>query len=69
MPLPEILREFDRLNKSSSRFPDKLARLLFKKEYEYRISELQDEDVSWLAEYLDNVCLRIALYLLSAQPA
>jgi len=68
MSLPGVLQELDRLDRSSPQFPDQLVSLLSGRLYKYRIRWLQDEDVSWLVEYLDNVCLRIALYPLPAQP-
>jgi len=69
MTLPEILQQFDRLDKSSPQFPDELTGLLYKEGYKNYIPKLQDEDVVWLVEYLDNVCSPIALCHLSAQPA
>ena len=61
MDLPEILREFDRLDKSSPKFPDQLANLLCGGGYRECIRNLRDGDVVWLVEYLDNVCISIAL--------
>ena len=69
MSLPEILQEFDDLDKSSSEFPDRLISLFSTKEYKDCIPRLRDEDVSWLVEYLDNVRISIALYPLSVHPA
>jgi len=69
MSLPGILQELDRLDKFSPQFPDQLVSLLSGRLYKYRIRWLQDENASWLIDYLDNVCPRIALHLLSAQPA
>jgi len=69
MPLPKILRRFDRLNKSSPQFPDELTNLFDEGGYKGWIFWLQDEDVSWLIEYLDNVCIRIMFYFLSTQLA
>jgi len=68
MDLPEVLQELDRLDKFSPKFPDKLVSLLSKEGHKDYIQWLRDEDVSWLVEYLDNVCLRISLYPFSAQP-
>ena len=67
MALPEILQQLDRLDKSSPQFPDQLASFLHGKGYEDCLPKLQDQDVVWLIDYLDNVCLYIALYPLSAQ--
>lgn len=69
MTLPEILQQLDHLDKSSPQFSDQLASLLHEERYKLCIPDLQDQDVVWLVEYLDNVCLYITLYPLSAQPA
>jgi len=69
MDLPGVLQEFDRLDKSSLQFPDKLVSLLSKEGYKDYIQWLRDEDVSWLVEYLDNVCLRISHHPFPAEPA
>ena len=69
MPLPEILQQFDRLDKDSPQFPDQLTSLLYKEGFKNYIPDFRDEDVAWLVEYLDRVCLSIALYLLSVQSA
>jgi len=65
MPLPEILRQLERLDRSSPWFPGELTDLLRGEAYKGCVPNLQDEDATWLVEYLDNVCLCIALYLLS----
>jgi len=69
MPLPKILRQFDRLDKSSPQFPDELTNLFDGGGYKGWIFWLQDEGASWFIEYLDKVCIRIVLYSLSTQPA
>ena len=69
MALPEILEQLGCLDKSSPSFPNQLTSLLCEKGYKDCIPKLQDEDVVWLVEYLDNVCLYITLYPLSSQPA
>jgi hypothetical protein len=69
MTLPEILQQFNRLDKNSPQFPDQLANLLDKEGLKDYISIFRDEDVVWLVEYLDEVCLSIALYSLSSQSA
>jgi len=71
MPLPDILLQFDRLDKNSPQFQDQLTGLLHKEEFKDCIPELRDEDVVWLVEYLDKVrlFLFIALYLHSANLA
>ena len=57
MAFPEILQEFDRLDKDSSQFPDQRTSLLYKKRLKDHIPKSRDEDVVWLAEYLDRVSL------------
>ena len=69
MSLPEILQEFDDLDKSSPWFPRLLDDLLSEEGLDDYILELRDEGISWLVEYLDHVCLRIVLYPLTAQVA
>ena len=68
MSLPAILQRLDHLDKSSPQFPNQLASFLHEKGYEDCLPKLRDQDVVWLIEYLDNVCLYIAPYPLSAQP-
>jgi len=57
MPLPDILLQFDRLDKNSPQFQDQLTSLLHNEEFKDCIPELRDEDVVWLVEYLDKVRL------------
>ena len=68
MPLPDILRRFDRLDENSPQFPDQPTSL-YNEGLKYCILKLRKEDVVWLVKYLDQVCLSIALYPHSAQPA
>ena len=65
--LPDILQQFDNLDKSSARFPNQLVDLLSEKEYTTCITRLRDEDVTWFIDYLDNVCVifRFTNFLLS----
>ena len=67
MTSPELLQRFKRLDKSSPQFPDQLTNLLYKEGFKDQILKLRDEDVVWLVEYLDEVCLSIALHLFYAQ--
>ena len=68
MTSPELLQQFQRLEKSSPQFPDQLINLLYKEGFKDQILKLRGEDVVWLVEYLDQVCLSIALHLFYAQP-
>jgi hypothetical protein len=61
----EIVQQFEQLNRSSPQFPDQLTSLLYKKEYRECIPNLKDEEVVWLIEYLDDVCLSVLLVFLS----
>lgn len=53
----KIVQQFKQLNRSSPQFPDQLTSLLYGKEYKECIPKLQDQEVVWLVEYLDAVCL------------
>jgi hypothetical protein len=57
MAQTDILQQLKQLDSSSPLFPDMLTSLLFKKEYKECIPTLRDEDVVWLVDYLDGVCL------------
>lgn len=63
MAQTDIIQEFKKLDTSSSLFPDQLTSLLYKKEYKDCIPNLPDEDVVWLVNYLDDVCLCLACAL------
>lgn len=45
------------LEKSSPQFPDQLTSLLSEKEYKDYTSGLRGEDLVWLVDFLDDVCL------------
>jgi len=49
------------LEKSSPQFPDQLASILSEKEYRDYASGLQGEDLVWLVDFLDGVCLGTAI--------
>lgn len=59
--LPDILQQFDNLDKSSAQFPNQLFDLLSEKAYTTCITKLRDEDVAWFIGYLDNVSVNFAL--------
>lgn len=61
MPQTEILQKFKQLDTSSSAFPDQLTNLFFQREYKDCIPSLRDEEVVWLVNYLDDVCLFYSL--------
>ena len=65
MTLPDVLQQFDRLDKSSPQFSDQLTSLIHKGGHEADI--LNPQYGIWLTEYLDNVWLRIALHPVSTK--
>jgi hypothetical protein len=56
-PSNEALQELDRWERSSPNFPDQLANLLSRENFQdFEVCKsLLDEDAVWLIEYLDNV--------------
>jgi hypothetical protein len=60
MAQTDILQQLKQLDSSSPLFPDQLTSLLYKEEYKECIPTLRDEDVVWLVDYLDGVCLYLA---------
>ena len=60
MSPPSPLQELHGL-KTSPQFPAQIARILDGAEYRAAIKTLQDKDLAWLVEYLDNVCFCIIL--------
>ena len=50
-----VRRTFDRLNRSSADFGDKLNEVLHKPEYEEWVSTLEKNELMWLIDYLDTV--------------
>ena len=65
--LQDVLRRFKSFDKSSPQFPDQLMDLLSGEEYKSRVTRFQDEEVAWIVDYLDNVCVCVALYLFAAE--
>ena len=57
MTKTDVLQRFKQLDRSSPQFPDQLVSLLHQKEYKECIPNLLDEEVVWLVNYLDRVCL------------
>jgi len=60
MPSLTPLQQLRCLDKLSPQFPDRLTSLLCEQEYVDHVTSLQDEDLSWLIEYLDDVRPRVA---------
>lgn len=63
VPFPSslVLQEFSRLDRSLQDFPEQLCDLLYGKNYTQCAPDLQDKDLVWFVEYLDQVWHHIAL--------
>ena len=55
---PLILRQLTRLNRSSPDFPGWLNYILCRQDYEESVPTLQDSDLMWLVDYLNEVRLQ-----------
>ena len=55
MPPPNPLRQLHRLKASSPQFPAEIASILGGEEYKASVVTLQDRDLMWLVDHLDNV--------------
>ena len=55
------LQQLHRLEMSSYQFPAQITSILDGTEYKICIQTLQEEDLSWLVEYLDKACFYIIL--------
>ena len=71
MPSPNslALQQFDRLNRSSPDFHDKLRDLLYGEEYKQCVPRLHGDDLVWLVGYLDEVRCRVSLPHSPLEPA
>ena len=54
-PLDPFIRRLSQLDRASPQFSDRLATLLEEEKNLNHVSSLSAEEISWLAEYLDNV--------------
>ena len=66
MPSCNPLQQLDLLNRSSSELQDQLSNILYGKEYQQCVPNLQGDDLVWLVEYLDKVVvalLSLIIYL------
>ena len=70
-PTSPSLQQLNRLDKSLSRFHNKLYKVLYGREYIQCVSTLQDDDLVWLVDYLDKVrrCKAIPRSLLKPSQA
>lgn len=57
-PALQKLIDFD---KTISKFQGQLHDVLYGEEYARCVTELGDEDLEWLVDYLDQVCRRASL--------
>ena len=60
-PSSLALQKFSRLESSSQDFPEQLCDLLYGEDYTQCAQDLQEKDLVWFIEYLDQVWNRIAL--------
>lgn len=60
MLLPNPFLRLQHLEISSPRFSTEIAAILNRTEYKDSVKTLQDRDVAWLVDYLDNVRLSIS---------
>jgi hypothetical protein len=68
-PSPPALQQLHRLDRSSSGFHDQLSNVLYGEEYTQCVPNLQDDDLTWLVDYLDKVRRRVALPHSPLKPA
>ena len=69
MSSPPTLQQLRRLNKSSPDFHDQLSSVLYGEGYQQCVPTLQDDDLVWLVDYLDNVRRHVALLCSPLKPA
>jgi hypothetical protein len=61
LPSHPTLQKLNNLDKSLSEFHDQLSNLLYGEEYAQCKKNLQDDELVWLVDSLDDVCFRIVL--------
>ena len=59
MVTKDPLQQFRDLDRASPHFHEYLSNTLRGEEYQNILPKLQNEDLAWLVEYLDNVSLQI----------
>ena len=59
MPPFDLLHQLHRLDPSSPDFPTLIADIVHGDGYRDCVASLQDGELAWLIEYLDNVCCRV----------
>ena len=60
-PSSPALQQLHHLDRSSPDFHDKLCNVFYGRDYNGCVSNLQADDLVWLADYLDKVCHRAAV--------
>ena len=60
-PSLPVLEQLRRLDKSSPKFHDQLSSILYGKEYQQCVPNLQGDDLVWLVDYLDKVRRHISI--------
>ncbi|KAF9642915.1 hypothetical protein BDM02DRAFT_1816935 [Thelephora ganbajun] len=63
-PSSPALRRLHRLDASSPNFHDQLNNVLYGEEYVQCVSDLMNDDLVWLVDYLDNTLDRVGLSIL-----
>lgn len=61
MPPFDLLHQFHRLDQSSPNFPALIGDIIHRDGYRDCAASLQDDELAWLIEYLDNVRYRVVL--------
>ena len=68
-PISPALQQLNSLGRSSPDFHDQLRSVLYGKEYVQCVSNLEDDDLTWLVNYLDEIRRRVALLHSLLKPA
>ena len=55
LPSYPVLQKLNNLDKSSSEFHVRLNDVLYAEEYIQCVTNIQDDDLAWLVDFLDNV--------------
>lgn len=66
---PPVLQKFHSLDRSSPDFHDQLIDVLYGEEDMQSVPNLDNDDLVWLVDYLDNVRRGVALPYLPLKPA
>jgi hypothetical protein len=69
LPSLQVLQQLDRLNRSLSEFHDQLCNILYGEVYTQCVRNLRGDDLVWLVDYLEKVCLHATLPHLPLKPS